>query len=193
MRHYPTTRRRAHAWCASMKSEDIERLQALLDAEVADPEHLTEFGGALVEALPELLAAARERDDLRKQLACEVAVNADYPDVVAERDELKKRVAELEGEIGKARCMVGGAGNDTPLSALVSARIAELKTELATLRFRFDEYALGYVNRTQQARIAQLAEALRQIAGHGGSQEQMCDYHCTVEMAETARAALETK
>lgn len=36
------------------------------------------------------------RDDFRKQLAVEVAVNADYPDMVQERDALAARVRELQ-------------------------------------------------------------------------------------------------
>lgn len=38
------------------------------------------------------------RDDFRKQLAVEVAVNADYPDMVQERDALAARVRELQAD-----------------------------------------------------------------------------------------------
>lgn len=67
--------------------------------------------------------AERERDDLRKQLAVEVAVNADYPDVVADRDRylaaLKAEACRVERDHvsdygdythGKVAWKIGGIG-----------------------------------------------------------------------------------
>lgn len=62
--------------------------------------HEEDAGGAMLQ----YRRAAEQRDELAKQLACEVAVNADYPDVVKERD---RYLAALKAEaIAHAQCAV---------------------------------------------------------------------------------------
>ncbi len=86
-------------------------------------------------------AAMDESDTLRarvswleKQLATEVAVNADYPDVVEERDAFEKqlvntraRVAELEEGVTQ---LIGSAGESRAECETLHARVAALEAAL---------------------------------------------------------------
>jgi hypothetical protein len=85
-------------------------------------------------------ALTAELEDSKKQLAVEVAVNFDYPDVVAERDALAKRVDELH-QIADEK--IGGMPEDpSTTERLVKERdryLAALKAEVILAEVFSDE------------------------------------------------------
>jgi len=97
---------------------------------------------AMRNALPELLAMARDTNKLAG-LVRETAIGA--TSIVAERDSLAARVRDLEGTIGKARCALGGAGNEVDILSLASSTTSRVaKLEAAIKAHAVELVALGY-------------------------------------------------